>query len=62
MNNNNNNINKYRDDYYHISENYKRDLTNNDPKIWGGLGNKNFKECFDPMTIILADQSTADRE
>ena len=37
---NNNNINKYRDDYYHISENYKRDLTNNDPKIWGAVHSK----------------------
>lgn len=31
----NNNIN--RDEYYHLNENSKRNLTNNDPKIWGAI-------------------------
>ena len=35
----NNNI-KYRDEYYHLNEKSKRDLINNDPKIWGAVHSK----------------------
>ena len=56
----NNNIN--RDEYYHLNDNSKRNLTNNDPKIWGALHSRWSRTKIDwssPETEIMFGNTVA---
>ena len=48
---------RYRDEYYHLgAENSKRDLTNNDPRLWGAIHSKWTRSKIDwssPETEIM---------